>query len=645
MKFYFAMLGVSAALFVAAPQVHAGDFDNTGQASGANCTFLAHRDDFLSSQLRARQHVAATVNQANLFTKLVHAEDATIDPASLTHRNFIDDIVLGGLVTAKVPAAPLTTDTEFIRRITLDLTGRIPSSTDIKTFVADTTPQKRDILIDKLLDSPEYIDKWTMWLGDLFQNVSSASNVSVGVSGRDSFYNYLRNGLSNGTSFRDFAYQLVTATGDTGNYVSGGPTNFVYRNQTPMGPVQDSFDTAMARTGDILMGITYYDCLLCHSGKGHLDAISLWGGQVTRTDAESMAAFFSRLNFNMPRSSTDPTDPMYNSWHVAENTSTGYALNTNYGNRPNRVPVGTVKVLTPLYYGTGSVPASGQNWRDAFAQQLIRDPMFARNFANRMFKAFFNLGLVDPVDTMDPARLDPKNPPAAPWTLQAAIPQLLDQLATQALYSNFNFKDYMRILVQSTSYQLSSRYDATWNINDIPLFARHYPRRIDAEEAHDAVGKATGVMGNYNVNGTAAPLIQWAMQLPDPLANSGSGANLLNSFLRGNRDTVPRSSDASILQRLTTMNDTFVTSRTKVAASPELLAVSKMTDNNAIIEELFLTFISREPTASEKASAMTYLAAATTPTMTAAAATTAKNSAIEDLAWALINKIEFLYSY
>ncbi len=154
---------------------------------------------------------------------------------------------------------------------------------------------------------------------------------------------------------------------------------------------------------------------------------------MTRTDAESMAAFFSRLNFNMPRTNSDPANDLYNSWRVLENTSAGYALNTNYGNRPNRVPLGTLKTLTPVYYGTGTAPVSGQNWRDAFGQQLTRDPMLARNFANRMFKAFFNLGLVDPVDTMDPARLDPKNPPPAPWTLQAAIPQLLDQLATQAL--------------------------------------------------------------------------------------------------------------------------------------------------------------------------------------------------------------------
>jgi hypothetical protein len=299
--------------------------------------------------------------------------------------------------------------------------------------------------------------------------------------------------------------------------------------------------------------------------------------------------------------------------------------------------VGAVKTLTPVYLGNGASPAANQNWREAFAQQMVADPMFARNFANRMWKAFFNLGMVDPVDTMDPARLDPNKPPPDPWTLQAAMPQLFDRLAKEAVARNFQFRDFIRVLVQSSAYQLSSRYDGDWSINYIPMFARHYPRRLDAEEVHDAIVKATGVLGNYNVNGTTAPPIQWAMQLPDPLAPSGAGANLLNNFLRGNRDTAQRSSAASILQRLTVMNDTFVTGRTKVAASPTLLAISKMTDNSAIVQEMFLTFVSRAPTDDENARAVAYLAAANTAAL--------RNSAIEDLAWALINKIDFLYSY
>jgi hypothetical protein len=609
---------------------------DSNQISGANCSFIAHRDEFLNSQLRSRQDVVARVSKLDGFLKQAVANSATVDAGKLPHRNFIDDIVLGGLVTARVPAAPLTTDTEFIRRITLDLTGRIPSSADIRAFVANTAPDKRDVLIEQLLYSGEFVDKWTMWLGDLLQNVSNASNVSVGLSGRDTFYNYLRVAVASDKSFRDIAYEAITAAGDTGDY-NAGPTNYIYRSQTPGGPVQDSYDTTMARAGNMFLGVTYWDCLLCHNGRGHLDAISLWGGSVVRQDAQSMAAHFSRLNFNMPRTSSNVNDPMYNSWRVVDNTSAGYALNTNYGNRPNRVAYGTVKTLTPVYYGGGAAPAAGQNWRDSFAKQMMVDPMFARNFANRMFKAFFNLGLVDPVDTMDPARLDPTKPPPAPWTLQAANPQLLDRLSTEAVYRNFQFKDFIRVLVQSTSYQLSSRYDSTWNINAIPLYARHYPRRLDAEEVHDAIARATGILGNYMVNGPAAPLIQWAMQLPDPLASAGGGANLLNTFLRGNRDTIQRSPNASILQRLTIMNDSFVTSRTKVTVSPELLAVSKMTDNNAVIDELYLTFLSRPATDDETAKSLAYLATATTAT--------ARNSAIEDLAWALINKLDFLYSY
>jgi len=472
-------------------------------------------------------------------------------------------------------------------------------------------------------------------MGDLLGNVAQAGNVSPGAGGRDSLYNYMKSAIGTDKSFRDVAYEMVTAIGDTSDPAGGGPANFIYRMQTPMGPVQDSYDTSFAKSAATFLGITYYDCLLCHNGRGHLDGISLWGSSTTRVDAEKMAAFFSRLNFNMPRTSPNVYDGTYNSWRVLDRATGSYDLNTTYGNRPNRVAIGTVKTLTPVYRN-GQEPSAGQGWRDAFAKQMTADPMFARNFANRLFKAFFNLGLVEPVDNMDPARLDPANPPPAPWEFQAANPELLERLALQAVRVDFQLKDFMRILVQSSAYQLSSRYDANWNIDSIPLFARHYPRRLDAEEIHDAIAKATGVLGNYNVNGTAAPLIQWAMQLPDPLAPSGGGANLLNAFLRGNRDSAQRSSAGSILQRLSIMNDSFVTSRTKVAASPTLQAAAKMTDNIALVNELFLTFVSRTPTADEQTNAVAYMTAATPA---------ARNNAVEDLAWALVNKIDFLYSY
>ncbi len=603
--------------------------------SGANCLFTSNPDEFKLRELRVRRDLVTRVRTLDALPRAA-ASAALVSPQSIPQRNFIDNIVFTKLAAAKVQSAALSTDEEFLRRVTLDLTGRIPSSNDIRAFTSDATPNKRDVAIEQLLNAPEYVDKWTMWMGDLMGNVGSASNVQPGNGGRDSFYNYMRTAIGTNESFRDVAYEIVTAAGDTSDPAAGGPANYIYHQQTPMGPVQDSYDTTLAKTASTFMGVTYYDCLLCHNGRGHLDGISLWGATVTRVDAQGMAAFFSRLNFNMPRTSNDIKDGMYNSWRVLDRTTGSYDLNTTYGNRPNRVAIGAVKTLTPMYRD-GSLPAAGQAWRDVFARKMQADPMFARNFANRLFKAFFNLGLVDPVDNMDPARLDPKNPPPAPWDLQAANPELLEALAQQAVRVDFQLKDFMRLLVQSSAYQLSSRYDGTWNIDSIPLFARHYPRRLDAEEIHDAIVKATAVPNNINVNGPSAPLISWSMQYPDTNVNAGAGQNLLTAFLRGNRDAAQRSSAGSILQRLTTMNDSFVTNRTKVTASPALQSVSKMTDNTAAVNELFLTFVSRSPSADELKQSVAYLAAT--------ANATARNSAIEDLAWALVNKIDFLYSY
>ena len=250
----------------------------------------------------------------------------------------------------------------------------------------------------------------------------------------------------------------------------------------------------------------------------------------------------------------------------------------------------------------------------------------------------FNLALAEPVDQLDPARLDPNNPPPAPWTLQATHPMLLEKLANYLASSNWDLRGFLRLIAQSSAYQLSSRYDGDWNIQSVPLFARHYPRRLDAEEIHDAISSATGVFNKYTVQGFGDP-IQFAMQLPDtsePRSN-GAVANFLNSFLRGNRDTTQRSQDSSILQQLNLMNDNFVVSRTKVAASPALMAISKISDNSSAVEQIFLTFLSREPSAYEQAHALAYLQNATTAT--------ARSAAIEDLAWVAINKLDFLFSY
>jgi hypothetical protein len=598
--------------------------------SVGDCTFSARPDDFLARESRLRRDVSGTAVKLNNI--MPRAVASPVPASSLPHRNFVDDLIFGALTAQKVPAAQLTTDAEFFRRINLDLVGKIPTPDEVRAFVADTSSTKRDDAIDRLLYSPEAVDRWTMWLGDLLQNTSASANVARQVGGRDAFYWWIRQAVDAGTSLTDIAYATIVAQGNTYDPKVGN-ANFVYGMTTPMGPIQDTYDTFLSKTAQTYLGIAYYDCLLCHNGRGHLDSISLWGSGVTRAQAWQMSAFFSRVR--MTRNPAPNGQPLYLSEEITDAATGTYDLNTTYGNRPNRQPIGTVRSMTPVYRD-GQVPDGKGTWRDAYAAYLTKDPMFARNLANRLWKKFFNLGLVDPVDTMDPARLDPSNPPPAPWTLQASNPQLLERLAGALAETHFGLREFIRVIVQSNAYQLSSRYDADWSIDYVPLYARHYPRRLDAEEIADAIVKATGVAGGYTVPGWTDTVLTWAMQMPDTVSG-GPAAAFMNTFLRGNRDTQPRSQAGSILQQLAMMNDAFVTNRTKVAASPVLQNISKMTDNDAAVEQLFLTFLSRFPGDNERALAVNSLKAATTATL--------RNNAIEDLAWVMINKLDFLFSY
>jgi hypothetical protein len=615
--------------------------DASSTVSGSNCTFQAAPDNFLAAEARAR---LAVHQRAQQFQKSAAAAGNSAAAAtSISRRNLIDDEIFDKLANMKVQPARLTSDEEFFRRINLDLTGRIPAPGDIQDFVSNTDPGKRDAIIEKLLYSPEFNDKWTMWLGDVLVNnvsqVTAATNRQI--DGRNQFYRYIYWSVAGWTPLRAIAWDTITMIGNNYDFAAGA-SNFVIGGSITGGPAQDTYDGMLVRSATALLGQGLMDCVLCHNGPGHLDQISLWGKQTTRADAERMAAFFSRTRLTRYPAATPPagqvsTDPYLNSTIVSDTyTNVSYDLNTNYGNRPNRVPFGTTKTLTPVYQATGATPTDG-NWRFAFAQSVTTDPMFARNFANRLWKAMFNLGLVDPVDQLDPARLDPNNPPPAPWDFQATHPKLLEKLAQYLANTDYDLRAYLRLIAQSSAYQLSSRYDGDWNLQYVPLFARHYPRRLDAEEIHDAISIATGVFNKYTIQDSQT--VQYAMQFPDtsePRSN-GAVANFLNSFLRGNRDTTQRSQASSILQQLNLMNDNFVMSRTRVSVSPILTSISKITDNSAMLDQLFLTFLSRKPTNYERAHALGFLQKATTAT--------ARSTALEDLAWVCINKLDFLFSY
>ncbi len=603
------------------------------QITAADCSYTANPDTYLSRESRARRDVFERTSKlsANMARA---ARDGTVDAASLPHRSFIDSEILGTLTERGVRSATLSTDEEFIRRIYLDLTGRIPTPEAIRAFVADTSSSKRDILIERLLWSSEFTDKWTMWLGDLVENTSSSSNISRGITARNAFFYFLQGAVGRDESLRDIACKLIDAYGNS--FVNEtGAASFPLGATTPMGPSQDTYDTMLVKTATAFLGMAHYDCILCHNGRRHLDTVSVWGKDAKRVDAQRMSAFFARMR--LTRRNVATGDYFYGSYDVSDVASGSYNLNTNYGNRTVRAPVDNVSTLTPVYHFTGAVPAH-KWWRTSFAENMATDPMLARNLANRIWKQLFNMGLVEPVDTLDPGRLDPANPPPSPWTLQATHPELLEMLAKLLAQQNFSLRAFVRELVRSSAYQLSTRYDGEWKIEYVPLFARHYPRRLDGEEVHDAIAAATGVMPAYTVQGFGDKYA-WAMQLPDtaePRSNS-SAAAFLNVFLRGNRDTQKRSQAGSILQELYLMNDTFVLNRVRVSASPVLALIAKLPSDQAAVTELHYTFLGRAPSPPELRTSLDHLAKAKTAAM--------RNAAIEDLAWVLVNKVDFLFSY
>src|SRR5262245_53583931 len=320
------------------------------------------------------------------------------------------------------------------------------------------SPDKRSDVIDRLLASPEFTDRWTMWLGDLLQNASLPSNFLRQYEGRNAFHQWIRTSIAQGKPIRDICYEALTQTGNNFNAGTGG-ANYALNGITPMGPIQDTYDTMLSKAASAFLGLSHYDCLLCHNGRGHLDQVSLWGSTATRVDAQKMAAFFSRLRMN--KLSRASADFYYESYDVSDATTGSYDLNTNYGNRPDRLPIGSVRALTPEYRVSGATPASG-SWRAAFAQNMLKDPMFARNFANRLWKQMFTLALAEPADGLDPARLDPSKPPPDPWTFQATHPELLEQLAGALEGWNYDLREMLRLIAQSSAYQLSSRYEEEW---------------------------------------------------------------------------------------------------------------------------------------------------------------------------------------
>lgn len=567
----------------------------------------------------------------------------------------IDKYIFEKLAQEGVAAAPPTTDYEFIRRVTLDLTGRIPAPDAVVNFVNDTTLGKRARLVDQLLNTPEWVDKWTIWLGDLWEN--NRTN-DIGVqrfpAGVGAFNNYIRTGLQQNRPYSDMVRGVIGATG-TDSYVQG-ELNFLAGGVMGGGPIQDVFDLQAANVAEKFLGIAHLNCLLCHNGRGHLDSLSLWGYYKTRNEAYGMASFMSHTW--TARIPLDPANTNVYHWALQNNVGVGFALdgvqnrfnytgdyqlNTQTGNRPARGATNSTTRVRPSYIFTGAQPAVGSDYRAFLADQVVNDFQFARATVNYLWEYFFSIGLVTPSNQFDPARLDPDNPPKAedcptpntPCGLQASHPRLLNALAQDFINNGYNLKETMRQIVTSRAYQLSSRYSGTWNAANERTFGRKLVRRLWSEEMHDAVAQSSGIIPTYPFVAYGITSTNFAMQFPEPL-NTGP-TTFLDPFLRGNRDDQPRRGDPSITQALALMNDNFVMSRVNNTTQNSLVTRALRLSDTEAVQLMYLTVLSRYPSTDELTVALA--------NFKAAANATARTQEGQNLLWSLYNKVDFMYNY
>jgi hypothetical protein len=606
------------------------------QVPHAECVFLGPQaQKFTQAGPRAARQRDYNLSRqtAEIAARLAPVKDSG-ERAAADPNNVIDRHLSQLWKDAAVTPAARTNDYEFIRRVTLDLTGRVPTASGVQQFVANSDAGKRQALVDELIASEAFTDKWTMYLGDLLKNTLRTTQVVRFAEGRNAFHQWIYKAVAENKPFDRLAAELISATGE--NSYEQGELNWLVGGFVTGGPVQDIWDQTAVNTATTFLGLGHMNCVGCHDGRRHLDTLSLWGKSATRLQFYQLSAFFAGTDLVRTRIGAQ-ANPYY--WSVRPTTAAArreYNLGTTTGNRPERSAVGTVRQIAPEYPFSGATPASGENRRAALARFVTGDPQFARNAVNRIWKEFMVKAFVEPVDQFDPARLDPDNPPPSPWTLQPNQPRLLNELAQEfAGPMKFDLRKLMRTIVLSEAYQLSSRYSGDWNPAWEDLYARKLVRRLMAEEVHDAVVQTSNIPVTYNVAGIGR--LSWAMQLPDVVnVPGGAAATWLDSFMRGNREDEDRRREGSVLQVLNLMNDSFVLNRTRAggATSSNLArqALNQGSDDQ-LVNLLFLNVLSRMPTDAEKATALSALRQGN------------RQQGTENLLWALYNKVDFFFNY
>jgi hypothetical protein len=492
-----------------------------------------------------------------------------------------------GLVPSEV-----CSDEVFTRRVFLDITGTLPTPKQVTDFAADKDPKKREKLVDRLLDSPEYAFYFANKWADVLR--VKRRNDQTRAPGTFAFHEWIRQAVAADVPYSEFARSVLAASGDERK---NPPTVWYKELANPENFVDD--------TAQVFLGLRMA-CANCHHHP-----YEKW----SQDDYWGLAAFFGRVgrkNVTIPG-----FDPQRGNLQVQVIFTRGNSTVTNKR-------TGKPAVVKPLDGEPMTIDADDDP-RHKLVDWMTdpKNPFFARAVANRYWAHFFGRGIVDPMDDMRVT-----NPPSNP--------ELLDALAKNLVDNRYSLKALIRTIVTSRTYQLSSTPNE-WNKHDKQAYARYYPKRLGAEVLLDAVCQVTDSPTRFNGLPADRNAPNRAVQLPD----ESFASYFLDVFGRPQRISAcecERVNEANLAQALHLLNSDEVQQKVARAGGRADALAKDPRPEAEKVAELFLWAFGRQPTKDDLAAALAHVEqqAAKNPQ-------TGKKTAYENILWALLNTKEFVF--
>ena len=506
-------------------------------------------------------------------------------------RNVIDKRVIEQLRRLNLKPSKPSSDSEFIRRVYLDVVGMLPTPQETKAFLADTSETKRDDLIEKLLAQPEFVDYWAYRLSDLFL----ISSKKLRPQALKAYYDWLRGEIEKNTPWDQLVRQVVAAKGDT---LKNGAANFYSIHQDP--------ETMAENVSQAFMSLSI-NCAKCHNHP-----LEKW----TNDQYYSFANLFARVRAK--------------GW--GGDTRSGDGARTLFiADRGDLIQPRTGKPQPPAPLdGQAIASDSTEDRREALADWLTspENPYFTRSIANRVWANFFGRGIVEPVDDLrisNPASNEP----------------LLQAISEYLAKNDYDLKSLMRLILRSETYRRSST-PLPENEGDQKYYSRYYPRRLMAEVLQDAITSVTRVSPKYNritlSDGSTEGTSLYregtrALQLSDSAVTS----HFLKTFGRNEREIIcecERSNKPSMVQVLHLSNGDTLNNNLRSKQSCVNTMITQ--GNDDIIDEAYLLCLSRSPSDSERKRLQNIFEVAPE---------TERRGVVEDLFWALMTSREFLFQH